>query len=155
MMDWEKGGGLGLLLCMDVKGGYENVGVGKMEERLAGLGVDVYLRKWVTSFLRERRSRVKIGSREGEWTWLKEGTVQGSALSPILFMFILGGVLEEVRKERVEGVGIGAVVDDVDVMVVGRSEEEIEERVKKMEVGLMRGLKKWEIDVQTMKLEGM
>lgn len=32
MMDWERGNGLGLLLCMDVKGGYENVGVRKMEE---------------------------------------------------------------------------------------------------------------------------
>ena len=155
MMDWEKGGGLGLLLCMDVKGGYENVGVKKMEERLSGLGVEEYLRKWVTSFLRERRSRVKIGSREGEWTWLKEGTVQGSALSPMLFMFILGGVLEEVRREGVEGVGMGAVVDDVDFMVVGRSEREIEERVGKMEVGLRRGLEKWEVDVQTMKLEGL
>ena len=154
-MDWEKGGGLGLLLCMDVKGGYENVGVRKMEKRLVGLGVDVYLRKWVTSFLRERRSKVKVGSREGEWTWLKGGTVQGSALSPMLFMFMLREVLEEMRKERVEGVGVGAVVDDVEIMVVGRSEGEIEERVRRMEVGLMRGLKKWEIDVQTMKLEGM
>ena len=155
MMDWERGNGLGLLLCMDVKGGYENVRVKKMEERLRGLKVDEYLRKWVTSFLRERRSRVKIGSREGEWTWLKEGTVQGSALSPMLFMFILGGVLEKVEKEGVEGVGMRAVVDDVDFMVVGRSEREIEERVGKMEVGLERGLKKWEVDVQTMKLEGL
>ena len=56
MMDWERGGGLGLLLCMDVRGGYENVGVRKMEERLRNLGVKEYLRKWVTSFLRERRS---------------------------------------------------------------------------------------------------
>jgi len=60
MMDWERGNGLGLLLCMDVKGGYENVGVRKMEERLVGLGVDEYLRRWVTSFLRERRSKVKM-----------------------------------------------------------------------------------------------
>ena len=155
MMDWEKGDGLGLLLCMDVKGGYENVGVGKMEERLRELGVKEYLRKWVTSFLRERRSRVKIGSREGEWTWLKGGTVQGSALSPMLFMFLLGGVLEEVRKEKVEGVGVVAVVDDVDFMVVGKSEGQIEERVKRMERGLRRGLEKWEIDVQVMKLEGL
>ena len=131
------------------------MGVRKMEERLSGLGVDEYLRKWISSFLRERRSRVKIGSREGDWTWLKGGTVQGSALSPMLFMFLLGGVLEEVRKEGVEGVGIGAVVDDVDFMVVGASEREIEERVRRMEVGLRRGLEKWEIDVQVMKLEGM
>jgi len=65
-MDWESGGGLGLLLCMDVKGGYENVGVRKMEERLRDLKVDEYLRRWITSFLRDRRSKVKIGSREGE-----------------------------------------------------------------------------------------
>ena len=126
-----------------------------MEERLRGLGVEEYLRRWITSFLRERRSKVKIGSREGEWTWLKGGTVQGSALSPMLFMFLLGGVLEEVRRERVEGVGVVAVVDDVDFMIVGRSEGQIEERVKRMEVGLKRGLEKWEIDVQVMKLEGL
>ena len=46
--DWEDGGGLGLLLCMDVKGGYENVGVRKMEERLTELGVDEYLKRWVS-----------------------------------------------------------------------------------------------------------
>ena len=81
-------------------------------------------------FLRERRSKVKIGSRIGDWTWLKGGTVQGSALSSMLFMFVLGGVLEEVRKEGVEGVEVGVCVDDVDFMVVGRSEREIEERVR-------------------------
>jgi len=155
MMDWENGSGLGLLLCMDVKGGYENVGVGKMEERLEGLGVDEYLKRWITSFLRERRTKVKIGSREGEWTWLRGGTVQGSALSLMLFMFILGGVLEEVRREEIEGVGMVAVVDNVDFMVVGRSEREIEERVRRMEVRLRRGLEKWEVDVQGMKLEGL
>lgn len=81
--------------------------------------------------------------------------MQGSALSPMLFMFILGGVLEEIRKERVEGVGVVAVVDDVDFMVVGKSEGKIEDRVRKMEVGLRRGLEKWEVDVQVMKLEGL
>ena len=155
MLEWERGGGLGLLLCMDVKGGYENVGVRKMDKRLEELGVDIYLRKWVSSFLRERRSKVKIGSRLGEWVWLKGGTVQGSALSPMLFMFLLGGVLDEMRKEKVEDVVCGACVDDVDFMVVGRSEREIEERVRRMEVGLRRGLEKWEVDVQTMKLEGL
>ncbi|PWW75931.1 hypothetical protein C7212DRAFT_320382, partial [Tuber magnatum] len=40
---WEKEGKRGLLLCMDMKGGYENVGVEKMEGRLEGLGVERYL----------------------------------------------------------------------------------------------------------------
>ena len=104
LMEWEKRGGLELLLCMDVKGGYENVGVRKMEERLRSLGVDGYLRRWISSFLRERKRKVKIGSRLGEWVGLKGGTVQGSALSPMLFMFLLGGVLEERRREGVEEV---------------------------------------------------
>ena len=104
LMDWEKGEGLGLLLCIDVRGGYENVGVRKMKERMKGLGVDRYLRKWISSFLRERRSKVKIGSRVGDRVYLRGGTVQGSAWSPMLFMFLLGGVLEEVRRVEVEGV---------------------------------------------------
>ena len=127
---------------MDVKEGCENVGVRKMEERLRDLGVDEYLRKWMSSFLRERKSKVEIGSRLGEWVWLKGGTVQGSALSLMLFMFLLGGVLEEMRKEEVEEVACGACVDDVDFIVVGRSEREIEEKVRRMEVGLIRGLEK-------------
>ena len=77
VMDWERSNGLGLLLCMDMKESYENVGVRKMEERLGILRVKEYLRKWITSFLREWRSKVKIEGREGEWTWLKSGIVQG------------------------------------------------------------------------------
>ena len=98
---------------------------------------------------------MKIGSRMGEWTNLKGETVHGSALSLMLFMFILGWVLEGVGREKVEGVEVGACVDDVDFMVVGRSEREIEKRVRRMEVGLERGVEKWEVDVETMKLEGL
>ncbi|PWW79900.1 hypothetical protein C7212DRAFT_274394 [Tuber magnatum] len=62
---WEREGKKGLLFCMDVKGGYKNVGVEKMEERLEGLGMEKYLRKWVSSFLREREVKVKLGKRKG------------------------------------------------------------------------------------------
>ena len=126
-----------------------------MEERLRGLGKNEYLRKWISSFLRKRKSRVKIGSRLGDWVCLKGGTVQVSALSPMLFMFVLGGVLEEIRKERVEAISCGVCVEDVDCIVVGRSEREIEERVRRIEVRLKRGLEKWEIEVQVMKLKGL
>ncbi|KAG0632726.1 hypothetical protein HOY80DRAFT_1006578 [Tuber brumale] len=43
---WEKEGERGLLLCMGVMGGYEKVGVRKMDERLEELEVDMVLRKW-------------------------------------------------------------------------------------------------------------
>ena len=152
---WEEGGRKGVLLCMDVKGGYENVGVGKMDKRLRELGVDMYLRKWISSFLREREVRVRIGGREGGRVKMKGGTVQGSPLSPVLFMFLLGGVLEKVRKKGVEGVNMVAVVDDVDFMVVGKDEEEVRERVGEMGKVLEEGLKEWEIDVQVLKLEGV
>ena len=76
-------------------------------------------------------------------------------MSPILFIFVLGGVLEEIRKEMVKAVSVVACVDDVDLMVVGKSEEEVVERVRKMEAGLIRGLEKLEVEVQKLKLEGM
>ena len=152
---WEEGGRKGILLCMDVMGGYENVGVRKMDERLEMLGVDMYLRKWVSSFLREREVRVRIGGRDGGRVKMKGGTVQGSPLSLILFMFLLGGVLGKVREEKIEGVNMVAVVDDMDFMVVGKNREEIERRVYKMGEVLGRELKRWEIDVQVLKLEGV
>jgi len=40
-------------------------------------------------------------------------------------------------------------------MVVGKDKEEIRERVRRIEVGLKRGLERWEVDVQMLKVEGM
>ncbi|PWW71874.1 hypothetical protein C7212DRAFT_337410 [Tuber magnatum] len=63
--------------------------------------------------------------------------------------------MEEVRKEEVEGIKMVVGVDDVDFMIGGGNRKEVEERMRKMERGLKRGLEKWEVDVQTMKLEAM
>jgi len=152
---WEKGGKKGVLLCMNVRGGYENVGVGKCMERMRGLGVDEYLVKWGSSFLRDREVRVRVGNRVSGGGKMRGETVQGSPLSPIVFMYILGAVLEELSKDNVEGVEMMGCVDDVEFMMVGEDERSIKERVRRMEVGLERGLKKWEVDVQVMKVEGM
>jgi len=152
---WEEGGKRGVVLCIDVMGGYENVGVRKCVKRLEEVGVEKYLVKWVSSFLRERSVSVRVGKRVGREVKMKGGMVQGSPLSPILFMFVLGGVLEEVRKEEVDGVEMIACVDGVDFMVVGKDEDEIEDRVGKMGRAMERGLEKWEVDIQKMKLEEM
>ncbi|PWW77594.1 hypothetical protein C7212DRAFT_314734, partial [Tuber magnatum] len=63
--------------------------------------------------------------------------------------------IEEVRKKELEGMKMVAVVDNVDFMRGGGNRIEVEERMTKMERGLRRGLEKWEVDVQTMKLEAM
>ncbi|PWW75212.1 hypothetical protein C7212DRAFT_323885 [Tuber magnatum] len=63
--------------------------------------------------------------------------------------------MEEVRKEEVEGMKMVVVVDDKDFMIGGGNRKEVEERMRKMGRGLRRGLEKWEVDVQTMKLEAI
>jgi len=127
---------------MDVMGGYENVEVGKCIKRLGEVGLNEVLVREVSSFLREREVRVRIGKRIERGARMKGGTIQDSPLSPILFMFVLGEALEELRKERVEGVEMIVCVDDVDFIVVGKDEREIEERVERMGVVMERGLKK-------------
>jgi len=110
MKRWEEGDRKGMFLCMDVIGGYKNIGVNKCVKRLREVGVSEYLVKWVSSFLRERVVRVRVGKRLGGGVLMEGGKVQGSPLSPILFMFVLGGVLKEIRKEKVEEVGRGGGV---------------------------------------------
>ncbi|PWW77795.1 hypothetical protein C7212DRAFT_314087, partial [Tuber magnatum] len=63
--------------------------------------------------------------------------------------------MEEVRKEEVEGKKMVVMVDDVDFMIGGGNRKEVEKRMRKIERGLRRGLEKWEVDMQTMKLEAM
>jgi len=139
---WEKGGKKGVWLSMDVKGDYENMGVSKCEEGMRGLGVDEYLVKWAGSFLRDREVSVRVGKSVSGVGKMSGGTVQGSPLSPIVFMYIWEGALEEVRREEVEGVEMVGCVDYVEFMVVGEDKKCIKERVRRMEVGLERGLKK-------------
>ncbi|PWW75831.1 hypothetical protein C7212DRAFT_324406, partial [Tuber magnatum] len=64
--------------------------------------------------------------------------------------------MEEVSGEEVEGMKMVAVVDDVDFLIGGGNRKEVEERMRKMERGLRRGMEKWKVDVfETMKLKAM
>ena len=54
--------------------------------KCASLGLPTFITKWLTSFLCQRKQRVKIGSVKSEYTTVNAGVPQGTIFGPISFL---------------------------------------------------------------------
>ena len=54
--------------------------------KCASLGLPTFITKWLTSFLCQRKQRVKIGSVKSEYTTVNAGVPQGTIFGPIGFL---------------------------------------------------------------------
>ena len=54
--------------------------------KCASLGLPTFITKWLTSFLCQRKQRVKIGNVKSEYTTVNAGVPQGTIFGPIGFL---------------------------------------------------------------------
>ena len=57
--------------------------------KMAILGIDPFLLRWMHSFLLNRQQRVKIGSNVSRWAVLRGGIPQGSWFGPLTFLILI------------------------------------------------------------------
>ena len=91
------------------------------------LGVEEWLVRAVMAIYKHARTRIRsYGGSVSEWFGVSVGVHQGSVLSPLLFIIVMEAVTHSVR----EGLPWEMLYAD-DLVIVGKCEEELKEKLRK------------------------
>jgi hypothetical protein len=85
-----KGYVLGVFL--DIAKAYDMVWHAGLLFKLDKLGIDGQLFNWIKNFLNNRKIQVRVGASLSDTTNIENGTPQGSAISPVLFLIMINDI---------------------------------------------------------------
>jgi ribonuclease HI len=119
---WGRGKKVSMLL-LDVAGAYDNVSHERLLNNIKQLRLGQFA-PWITSFLRNRSTRIKLPGYLSDSFPTPTGIPQGSPISPILFLLFNSPLLSACSTDRrigeAKSCGIGWV-DDVAILVESES----------------------------------
>ena len=85
---------------LDLRKAFDSLDHVLLLERLHRLGVCGKEIAWFTSYLSDRKQRVKCGGNFSEWSLVNGGIPQGSALGPLLFLIYVNEMPSQVSHGR-------------------------------------------------------
>jgi Reverse transcriptase (RNA-dependent DNA polymerase) len=110
------------ILSLDISGAFDHVSHERLAHNLRKRRIPLWIVSWVSSFVTDRTTTIKVAEGESELLNVNTGIPQGSPISPILFLFFISDLLSTVDNEalRVSGNGF---VDDINILTYGASTE--------------------------------
>ena len=108
------------LLSLDVAGAFDKVNHQRLLHNLRAKRVPRFIVNWTKSFLEDRATSISLGQKTSQMEPAMTGIPQGSPISPVLFLFFNGPLIEELAKLR-QKVQVGGFVDDVHLLAYGTS----------------------------------
>lgn len=88
------------VLLLDVAGAFDHVSHPRLLHNLRTKGIPEYIVKWTKSFLGGKSTSMTIGRRTSEVFSIDTGILQGSPISPILFLFFNAPLIENCTKSE-------------------------------------------------------
>lgn len=110
------------LLSLDVTKAFDRVSHVRLAHNLRKRRIPESLVRWVTDFLSDRRTEVKVNEFVLPEAAVSVGIPQGSPISPILYLFYNADLLEKCENIRLRTSGTG-FVDDVNILTYSESTE--------------------------------
>jgi endonuclease/exonuclease/phosphatase family metal-dependent hydrolase len=116
-------GGVLSMLCLDIKGAYDNVSHARLLWILRTKGLPDWMINIIQSFLTNRRTRLIFSGFRSDWINTTSGIPQGSPLSPILFLFFASELLENLQRSDSDTLAFG-FIDDTNLISWGATASE-------------------------------
>lgn len=110
------------MLSLDLAGAFDNVNQEVLLRILRRKGIPEWTIAMVASFLHGRRTRIAYANHTGEWMDVDGGIPQGSPVSPILFLYFIAPLLEDLQGDG-DTLGIG-FIDDTNLVTWGASAQQ-------------------------------
>jgi hypothetical protein len=107
---------------MDISGAFDNVFYNKLLHNLRKRKIPLIYINWVESFLKERKTTIKLFEGESQEFTTETGIPQGSPVSPILFLFFIADLLDLTNNATLR-LSAAGFVDDVNVLTYSGSTE--------------------------------
>ena len=111
------------LLSLDVSKAFDRVSHTRLTHNLRKRRIPESLVRWVTDFLSNRRTEVKVNNFTLPEAPVMVGIPQGSPISPILYLFYNADLLESCEDIRLRTSATG-FVDDVNILTYSESTEQ-------------------------------
>ena len=108
------------ILSLDVAGAFNNVSHERLIHNLRTRKIPAKLVNWVNSFLKDRQSFLTFDDRTSAMRQVNAGILQGSPVSPILFLFFNAKLVKGCEKLEIKASPV-KFVNNVNILVYKRS----------------------------------
>lgn len=121
------------MLLLDFSGAYDNVIHKRLIHNMRKRGVHPYIVRWIDSWLKDRKARIRMNEGLSDWFLVTAGVPQGSPLSPILYLYYNADLLEIAdNEEELADTLIMGYVDDTCMLASGETTEETCDKLSKL-----------------------
>lgn len=135
---WNRGRGqVASLLLLDVSGAFDNVSHRRLLHNLRKRRVDEKVVRWISSLLEDRYTKILIDGFKTELHKICTGTVQGSPLSPILYIFYNADLIENCNLA--DDTTATGFIDDVAILTWGDTTTETCNKLQ----GVLQAAEQW------------
>ena len=111
------------ILSLDVSGAFDNVSHPRLIHNLKKRRIDPQVVKWVGSFLKDRKTTIRLPEETSKLLDVETGIPQGSPLSPILYLFFNADLIEDCCSREHKTAAVGWI-DDANIVAWGNSTED-------------------------------
>ena len=111
------------IVYLDFAKAFDKVPTERLLKRLTAHGVGGKIKKWIASWLKDRKQRVTVNGKKSGWQKVLSGVPQGSVLGPVLFLIFINDLDNGATENQV----VRKFADDTKVSQVIEGPDDAEE----------------------------